>query len=508
MKHFSSSPGFLGPGVWLLRHLNLSLKLALLLGLQLALLLAMAWLAADELLAMGALGWALLGVALAVLLYLFASFYSGFLNDLRRTGHALNEAAKGNLTVPSTRRGNDELGDLAETVSHLTQGISAMVAEVRSDAALVAEAGRLLVTGNRELSDRTEQQAANLEQTSASIKDMAQTVQKNADTAGQTDRAAAHLRGVAESGAGAMSRAVESVEAVQQSATRMKEITAVIDSLAFQTNILALNAAVEAARAGEQGRGFAVVAAEVRTLAQRSAASAREIHQLIETSATQVESSVKQIRQAREGMAEIVEGVRKVAGNMNTISSASAEQSTGLSELATGVTQLDELTQRNAQMVEQAVSQATRLEGRASALARAVAIFKLQQGSADEAMGLVRKAATLWQRTGPEDFLRQVTQPGNGYHDRDMYVFALDASGTYRAFGGNAAKVGTRVQDLPGVDGAGLLASIMRQADEGAGWVEYDITNPKSGKIQTKMSFVLRLGDFYVGCGVYKSLAG
>ena len=377
MKHFSSSPGFLGPGVWLLRHLNLSLKLALLLGLQLALLLAMAWLAADELLAMGALGWALLGVALAVLLYLFASFYSGFLNDLRRTGHALNEAAKGNLTVPSTRRGNDELGDLAETVSHLTQGISAMVAEVRSDAALVAEAGRLLVTGNRELSDRTEQQAANLEQTSASIKDMAQTVQKNADTAGQTDRAAAHLRGVAESGAGAMSRAVESVEAVQQSATRMKEITAVIDSLAFQTNILALNAAVEAARAGEQGRGFAVVASEVRNLAGRSAEAAREIKVLIQTSVDEVSEGVAQVDRTGSTVGQVAAAIGEVAGLMEQIAGAMGEQSRGITQISEAIAQIDQSTQQNAALVEEGAAASQSLRDQAQALVDGVSIFRL-----------------------------------------------------------------------------------------------------------------------------------
>ncbi len=507
MNTNGNAGGLMGPGVWALQRLSIGMKLLLLLVLQLILLIAVTFLAADRLMQSPWMAGSL-AVGVLLLLYLFGAFHAGFSRDLRRIAFALSEVSKGNLMVPTSRRSGDELGDLMDVANVLTQGISSMVAEVRSDAALVADAGRSLVLGNRELSDRTEQQAANLEETAASVKDLAQTVQTNADTAGQTDRAAARLREVAETGAGAMTRAVQSVEAVQQSAHRMKEITAVIDSLAFQTNILALNAAVEAARAGEQGRGFAVVAAEVRTLAQRSAASAREIHQLIETSATQVESSVKQIRQAREGITEIVDGVRKVAGNMNAISSASAEQSTGLSEIAMAVAQLDELTQRNAQMVEQAVNQATRLEGRATALARAVARFKLQQGSADEAMALVHKAQALWQRTGPEQFLQQVTQANNGYHDRDMYVFALDAKGSYLAFGGNPAKVGPPVQDLPGVDGAGLLASIMRQADEAPGWVEYDITNPKSGKIQTKMSFVTRLGDFYVGCGVYKSLAG
>lgn len=137
-----------------------------------------------------------------------------------------------------------------------------------------------------------------------------------------------------------------------------------------------------------------------------------------------------------------------------------------------------------------------------------MASFRLQQGTAEEAVALVSQAAQLHRRLGGEQFLRTLTDPAQPYHDRDMYVFALDAAGTYRAFGGNPAKVGTRVQDIPGVAGDRLLSAIIAQAEREPGWVEYDIQNPTTGTVQTKMSFVCRLDDLYVGCGVYKTLAG
>jgi biotin operon repressor len=303
-----------------------------------------------------------------------------------------------------------------------------------------------------------------------------------------------------------MAQAVESVEAIQASAKRMDEIVGVIDGLAFQTNILALNAAVEAARAGESGRGFAVVASEVRSLAQRSAESSKEIRLLIGTSSSQVASSVDKIRSAGAAITQIVSGIREVAASMSQISSSSAEQSANLSEITSAVRQLDEITQRNAVMVEQAVTQAVNMEGRASTLVESVALFKLQQGSAEEAVDLVQRAIAYRQRTSRDTFVRDLTEPAKGFHDRDMYVFVLDGYGTYLAFGGNPAKVGTRVQDIAGIDGDGLLQSIVNQADFEPGWVEYDITNPTTGKVQTKMSFVQLVDDLYVGCGVYKNL--
>ena len=452
--------------------------------------------------------WAVLGASLmgvALLVYLMQAFYLSFVTDFRHVFDVMKQTADGNLRAHVSIRGNDELAQLARLVERMNGNLSAMVAEVRSNSALVAHAGKSLAMGNRHLADRTEQQAANLEQTAASVQQLSSTVHQNAETAGDSDTQAAQVRDVAESGAQSMVKAVDSVELIQKSAQQMNEIIGVIDSLAFQTNILALNAAVEAARAGEQGRGFAVVANEVRTLAQRSAASAKEIRQLIQTSATQVSSSVTQIRAAGSNMTQIVNGVRGVASNMSLISAASAEQSTGLVEISSAVNQLDQITQRNAQMVELAVIQANKLEERAAHLSRAVSSFMLQQGTAEEAVLLVQQALELRATADPQRFVRDLSDPAKGFHDRDMYVFALDRQGGYRAFGGKPEKVGSRVQDIAGVDGQALLESIVAQAEQEPGWVEYDIVNPQSGVIQTKMSYVTKVDELYVGCGVYKT---
>lgn len=445
--------------------------------------------------------------AAVIMVWLLLGLDASFRGDLRQIIDVMEQTTSGNLRASLRVQGRDELADLTRLLDRMIGSLSAMVAEVRSNSALVAHAGQSLAHGNRDLADRTEQQAANLEQTAASVQELTGTVAQNAGTAGESDAQAARVRDMAEAGSQSMARAVQSVEGIQKSAQQMNEIIGVIDSLAFQTNILALNAAVEAARAGEQGRGFAVVANEVRSLAQRSAASAREIRELIQSSRSQVESSVGLIRSAGTNMADIVAGVRGVAANMSLISASSAEQSGALSEIASAVAQLDQITQSNAQMVDLAVNQANRLEQRAAHLARAVSSFMLQQGTAEEALHLVERAMAFRQQIGREAFLREITEPSRGFHDRDMYIFALDAGGVYRAFGGKPEKVGSRVQDIAGIDGQALLDAIVDQAEQGPGWVEYDIVNPTTGAVQAKMSYVVKVDDLYVGCGVYKTAA-
>ena len=486
----------LRPGLWWMRRWHLPGKLVTLGVLMAVVLVATA----------AAPGWGG-AVGAVALLYGLLALYLSLSSDLEDLSRAMQKTTQGDLSTRAGVYGQDEVGAMAQSLDQMVLTLSSMVADIRSNAALVAHAGQSLAQGNRSLADRTEQQAANLEQTAASVEQLSSAVQNNAQTARSADARAADVRKAADAGAEAMARAVQSVEAIQQGARRMTEIIGVIDSIAFQTNILALNAAVEAARAGEQGRGFAVVAGEVRTLAKRSGDAAREIRELIGASVSQVEASAGLIRSAGDGIANMAGGIRSVAASMTEISGSSAEQSTGLSEVSSAVQQLDQITQHNAQMVGHAVAQAEALEQRASTLSRAVAAFRLQQGTADEAVALVQKAVALYKTTSHDQFLRSLTDKNQPYHDRDMYVFVLDSAGTYRAFGGNPAKVGTRVQDIPGIAGDRLVSDIVAQADRAPGWVEYDINNPATGAVQTKMSYVSRVGDLYVGCGVYKSLA-
>jgi methyl-accepting chemotaxis protein len=487
------------PGVWWMRRWQLLGKTVTVGAVVVAALVAVATGAAASALGVGAVG--------VVVAYALIALHLSLAMDLGHLAQSLERTTGGDLSTRSGVQGRDEVSQMTQALDSMVLNLSAMVADIRSNAALVAHAGHSLAVGNRALAERTEQQAANLEQTAASVEQLSLSVQQDAQTALGADARAAEMHQAAEAGAQAMERAVQSIEAIQAGAHRMTEIIGVIDGIAFQTNILALNAAVEAARAGEQGRGFAVVAAEVRTLAQRSGDAAREIRQLIGASVTQVETSAGLIRTAGQGIAHMTEGMRTVAASVSEISSSSAAQSRSLSEVSAAVRQLDQITQYNAQMVSMAAQHADALEHRASTLSRAVSAFQLQQGTAEEAVALVRQALDLQKSRPRAQFLHSLTDPQQSFHDRDMYVFALDADGTYLAFGGNAAKVGTRVQDIPGIAGDQLVSDIVNQAQHAPGWVEYDITNPATGAVQTKMSYVCQAGDVYLGCGVYKSLA-
>ena len=495
------------PILWMLRRCKLNAKLVLV-AVAALLVMGALWVAAaaqwDWPAQAGVAGIGVLGF-----LYVLSGVYRNLAFEIARLTRAMDQAAQGNLTHRITATGKDELANMARLLDTMVVALSSMVAEIRSNAALVTQAGHMLTQDNRALAERTELQASNVAQTVVSVEQVTAVVQNNAEAAVAADRYTTQLRQVVEQGSGVMEQAVHSVEAIEHSAGRMSEIIAVIDGIAFQTNILALNAAVEAARAGEQGRGFAVVAAEVRSLAQRSAEASKEIRQLIEDSVQQVACSTRLIRQAGAGMQQVAEGIRSVAGHVGAISDSGNAQGTGLQQINQAVHGIDQVTQENALMVRNVVQEAQALERRAATLSEAVERFRLQQGTAVEAEALVQRAVALRRMGMPlQQYWQALTDPRQPFHDRDMYVFVLDACGRYLAFGGNPAKCGTLVQDVPGVDGDALLAAIVAQAEQGPGWVEYDITNPITGKVQTKMSYVCKQDGVYLGCGVYKSFAG
>jgi methyl-accepting chemotaxis protein-1 (serine sensor receptor) len=289
--------------------------------------------------------------------------------------------ATGNLSMDFDSSGKDEIAQLLAALKDMQSSLSQVVAKVRENAEGVATASAEIASGNLNLSSRTEEQAASLEETAASMEELTGTVRQNAENARQASTLADAASHTASRGGVMMGQVVETMHGIADSSSKVAEIIAVIDAIAFQTNILALNAAVEAARAGEEGRGFAVVAAEVRTLAQRSASAAKEIKALIAQSTDRVNAGSVLVGNAGQIIAEIVGSVQRVTDIVGAISSASQEQSTGIEQVNTAVTQMDEVTQQNAALVEEASAAAHALAEQANSLRDAVAVFTLRGDS-------------------------------------------------------------------------------------------------------------------------------
>lgn len=289
----------------------------------------------------------------------------------------------GHIDVTST----NEIGQLLRALKDMNASLAKIVHNVRSATDTISAASSEIASGNLDLSSRTEQQASSLEETSSSMEELTATVKQNGDNARQANQLALSAGEVAVKGGSVVSEVVTTMGLINESAKKIVDIIGVIDGIAFQTNILALNAAVEAARAGEQGRGFAVVAAEVRTLAQRSAGAAKEIKMLIGDSTEKVDIGTKLVDQAGATMNEIVTSVRRVTDIMGEIASASQEQSAGIVQINQAVNQMDEMTQQNASLVEEAAAAAASLEEQAKNLVQVVGVFKLGVGGSAAASG-------------------------------------------------------------------------------------------------------------------------
>ena len=293
--------------------------------------------------------------------------------------------AGGDLSVQISATSKDEVGQLMTALADMSGSLVRIVSEVRSGTETIGTASSEIAAGNLDLSARTEQQAGSLEETASAMEELTATVRQNSDNARQAKQMAVSASDKAVRGGEVMGDVIRTMEAIDSSSNKIADIISVIDGIAFQTNILALNAAVEAARAGEQGRGFAVVATEVRNLAHRSAAAAKEIKTLISDSVEQVEQGGKLVQQAGAAMTEVVDTVRSVTDIVSEISAASAEQSTGIDEINRAITQMDEVTQQNAALVEEAAAASQSLQEQASNLASVVGAFKLAQGQANAA---------------------------------------------------------------------------------------------------------------------------
>ena len=288
-----------------------------------------------------------------------------------------NRVADGDLTGQIGAHGTNEIGALLAALGKMKGKLAGIVAEVRTSTDTIGSASSQIAAGNMDLSERTGDQAVSLERTASSMEQLSSTVKQNADNAQQANVLAMSASEVATKGGVVVAQVVETMGSINESSKKIVDIIAVIDGIAFQTNILALNAAVEAARAGEQGRGFAVVASEVRSLAQRSASAAKEIKQLIGDSVEKVGSGAKLVDEAGITMQEIVSSIRRVTDIMGEITLASQEQTAGLDQISEAIGQMDSITQQNVALVEEAAAAAAELQDQAGVLSTVVSVFKL-----------------------------------------------------------------------------------------------------------------------------------
>jgi methyl-accepting chemotaxis protein len=324
---------------------------------------------------------AFVATALVIGLVMAFAITRGLIRQLggepRTAAELARAVATGDLTTTVPVRPGDTVSLMA-ALRDMQISLTRVVATVRQGSEGVAMASGEIAQGNNDLSGRTEQQASALQETAASMEQLGSTVHRNADNARQADQLARAASEVAAKGGEAVSQVVDTMKGINESARQIGDITGVIDSIAFQTNILALNAAVEAARAGEQGRGFAVVAAEVRSLAQRSAEAAKQIKLLIAASMDRVEQGGVHVDRAGETMHEVVTAIQRVTQMVSEISSASIEQSAGVRQVGEAVSQMDQTTQQNAALVEESAAAAESLKQQAEQLVQAVAVFRLE----------------------------------------------------------------------------------------------------------------------------------
>lgn len=418
------------------------------------------------------------------------------------TVHSLQALGQGNL-VESFGTGGSSLD---AHITDVATRLSAMVAEVRSNVAVSLEMTGRLEQNHESLAGRTERQSAALQRTASAVTQATDAVAQNASSSAAAKSATTDAARAAQDGSDAAQMSVRAMQRIRTASTEVSAVVSTINDIALRTKLLALNATVEAARAGRVGRGFAVVANDISALAQQCEESAKAIQRLVGNARHEVEAGERAIDSVLQRLQALTKLTHDVSIRVESIADASAEQASAMRAVSADVQELNQITSDNTEMVVEANASAVRLHERIGQIMSALSHFRLAQGTANEALALVERAASMAKREGPSAALAAINDPTQGFRDRDMYVFVIDREGRHHAQAAAPERVGSYVRDFKGVDGEALMRDITKVIDAGGGWIDYELNNPQTGRVDPKTSYFKVFSDgLIIGCGVYRT---
>lgn len=418
----------------------------------------------------------------------------------------LDQVAMGDLRLSHLSRPSD--GRLLRRARLVGLRLSQVVAEVRSQAVVVAHEGEALGKNTELLADVFDQDATALEQTSAALQELNGGVRRSAMASTDVDRLAQEIRVISLAATEESAGAYALMERIHVRANEVASALKVVEETALQTNILAINAAIEAAHAGNRGRSFAVLAQEIRGLARTCATAASSVREVAANSASSIADGLTHVDKSRLRLSEVERAIERLAEASSSIAVDMREQSAAISQISEAVAHVDQSTQRMAGVVRDSSDSAKNLSSRAANLAASVRTMQLHQGTADEAISLVRKALLHIEKVGLAFALRDFHEHDAAFIDRDLYIVVFDRVGTYVAQGAKPEFVGRSLSEMKGLDAQHLLSSAIRAADAGGGWIEYRVLNPTTGEVQDKISYFSGCaGQLLMGCGVFRTVS-
>lgn len=463
--------------------------------------------------------------------YLFIGLYLSLVNSTKILGGAIGRFAKGDLSARAQLQTKDEFGATALAFNGMAKAIKRMIADVSSQANSVSDAVTKLSAQATQIAQSSQKQSDAAASVAAAVEEVTTSINLVANQAADTETVSRKASQLSDEGASVvreasseMTRIAESFkmssEQVNELGRRTEEISSivqVIKDIADQTNLLALNAAIEAARAGEQGRGFAVVADEVRKLAERTSSATNEIGTMITTiqsnmhiavdsmtaGVDQVQQGVSLAQKAGTALDDINQGAQEAMHMVHEIANAVSEQSVASTDIATNVERISVMTQENSASLDQISEEALLLDKTAEALKQAISAFS--GGTANDAKKLVERAAAVIESAGKQAAFAKINDPLGEFVIRDLYIFAYGMDGTVLAHGGNPTLIGKNMLSSTDAHGKHFIQERISIAQkDGSGWQDYMFKNPESGEVESKTSFIRRVGDVIIGCGVYK----